>query len=530
MLMDATTTAEPARVTGETAENAPAPWVPVASRHMMNMAILAMLPMIAAGALNYAHTFLVDPDIWWHLADARFLLTQHHFIHTDPYAFTAVGQRWIDWEWLSEIPYWFSYQAFGLRGIYLLAWCALVANILFVYWRGYRMGRSADAALGAAAIGYVLMTVNSGPRMIEFAYLAMSVELAILEAADRGNRKLLWLLPPLFCLWINLHGSWLFGLGLLGLYILCGWFSVNVGAFQQQAFSNAERRQLLAVFFASALAPVINPYGWHLMAQPFDMMFNQKLSVATITEWQPLSLSSTEGYGVVAAIVAMIVANCVRGRVWKVHELAMIIFAWYMAINHHRFTYLAAIVTTPMLARDLSRSFTAGEKDAETIAWMNGIMTACALGVMLFMFPSQASLDKMLHMMFPMKTIAQIQPTWRTFDTDYVGGMMAFESKPSFMDTRFDSFEHLGVMQDSSSIVQSYDALELLDKYRVDHALVKDDQPIAYLLQHTPGWSLTQRENAWEGEYLLFARNPITAPGPPDAGPAVGSPKPNRQL
>ena len=76
---------------------------------------------------------------------------------------------------------------------------------------GYWLARSADAALWAAAIAFVLMTVNSGPRMIEFAYLAMSAELAILEAADRGNKRLLWLLPPLFCLWINLHGTWLVG-------------------------------------------------------------------------------------------------------------------------------------------------------------------------------------------------------------------------------------------------------------------------------------------------------------------------------
>ena len=54
-------------------------------------------------------------------------------------------------------------------------------------------------------------------------------------------------------------------------------------------------------------------------------------------------------------------------------------------------------------------------------------------------------------MMFPMQTIAAIQPSWRTYDWDYVGGMMAFESKPSFIDTRFDSFEHLGIMQDPAA-------------------------------------------------------------------------------
>ena len=107
---------------------------------------------------------------------------------------------------------------------------------------------------------------------------------------------------------------------------------------------------------ASALLLLVNPYGWHLVWQPFDMMFNQKLSVATLAEWQPLSLSSMEGRGVVIAIALMVIANCIRGRKWKVYELAMIFFAWYTAINHHRFTYLAAIITTPMLARDLGRT------------------------------------------------------------------------------------------------------------------------------------------------------------------------------
>jgi len=510
MLMDAPT-AEPAVAPlGTTAEN-PALRLRLYSRHLMNLAILVMLPMVAAPTLNYALTLMVDPDIWWHLANARILLTQHHFIHTDPYSFTAIGQRWINWEWLSEIPYWFSYQAFGLRGIYLITWVALAANMVFVYWRGYWMGRSADAALWSAAIGFVMMTVNSGPRMIEFAYLAMSAELAILEAASRGNKRWLWLLPPLFCLWINLHGTYLIGLGLLGLYIVCGLFSLHVGVFQQAAFSRAERNQLIAVFAASVLAALLNPYGWHLMGQPFDMMFNQKLSVATITEWQPLSFSSFEGRGALVAIVAMILANCVRGRTWKVHEMAMVLFAWYMAIDHHRFTYLAAVITTPMLARDLARSFTSNEKDGDTIPWANGVMTAGALCVMLYMFPSQAALQKMVNMMFPMQTISAIQPSWRTFNVDYVGGMMALQSKSSFMDSRFDSFEHLGVMQDSRSIMQGYDVLELFDKYRIDHALVKDGQPVAYLLGRTPGWALTMHEKAWEGEYLLFSKTPAAS-------------------
>lgn len=503
--MDAT--AEPAVPRTKTRSGSSPERNRVASRLGMNMALLVLLPMVAAPTLNYARTLMVDPDIWWHLSNARLLLVTHHAIQTDPYAFTAVGQRWIDWEWLSEIPYWFSYQLFGLRGIYLITWLVLAANLIFVYARGYWLARSADAALWSTAIAFILMTVNSGPRMIEFAYLAMSAELAILEAVDRGHKRLLWLLPPLFCLWINLHGTWLVGLGLLGIYIACGVFSLNLGVFEQKAFTRNERVQLLTVLLASALLLLVNPYGWRLIWQPFDMMFNQKLSVATLAEWQPLSLSSMEGRGVVIAIALMVIANCIRGRKWKVYELAMIFFAWYTAINHHRFTYLAAIITTPMLARDLRRTI-AKDPNTNTIPKANLAMIAGALCAIFFFFPSEASLKKMQGIMFPIQTIASIQPSWRTYNEDYVGGMMDLQSKPIFIDSRFDSFEHLGVMAEARSILDGRNAFALMEKYRVDHVLVKDDVQIAYLLQHTAGWRLIRSEKAWQGEYLLFAKDP----------------------
>ncbi len=114
----------------------------VFTRHLMNMAILMMVPLLLAPTLNLARTFLVDPDIWWHLADARFLLTTHHFIQTDPYSFTVVGQRWVNWEWLGELPYWFSYQALRAHGGFTCSpgWRSS-ANVLFVYWRGFWTSR-----------------------------------------------------------------------------------------------------------------------------------------------------------------------------------------------------------------------------------------------------------------------------------------------------------------------------------------------------------------------------------------------------
>lgn len=475
----------------------------------MNVAILLALPTLLAATLNRARTLFVDPDIWWHLANARIFTTTHHAIWTDPYSFTVAGHYWIDWEWLAEQPFWWAYQLFHLQGIYLVSWLLVSANMLFLYYRGYRLSRSADGALWTSGIALALMTVNAGPRTIEFAYLAMSAELLILEEFDRGNKKLVWLLPPLFALWINLHGFWFAGIVLLAAYIGFSMVSVHLGAFEQEALSPTDRNRLLLALAASIVVLPLNPYGWHLMWNPVDMMLNQKVSVSTIAEWRPIHMDMLSGKFVVISIVLMVLANLVRGRKWKLYELAFVCLAWYAAVAHVRFSYFAAVLTTPMLARDLARAFKL-DPDANTIPGMNLLMTAIAVVVIAVQFPSEAALRERLNMMFPMKTIASIDPSWRTFNWDYVGGMMAFQGKPSFIDSRFDSFDQVGVMDEYGKIMAGNDAMELMKKYRVDHALAMSNHPITYLLEHSPGWKVIGREKAWEDEYVLFAKTADT--------------------
>jgi hypothetical protein len=498
----------------------------VFSRHLMNAAILMVLPMIFASTLNSNGNLLYDPDIWWHLANARVLAVAHHFVRADIFSFTVIGQQWINWEWLSELVYWFSYRAFGLRGIYLIAWLALCANALFVYWRGFWSSRHRGAALWAAGLAFFLMTVSSGPRCINIAYLAMSAEMAILEAAQRGHKRLLWLLPPLFCLWVNLHGIWFIGIALMCLYIVCGLFQFKMGVFEQEALSRSDRNHLLAVLGVTVAALLVNPDGWRLLWNPLDMMFNQKLNIGVVGEWQPLHVDSPLGIFAVLAIGLMILANCMRGRKWTVFEMAIVFFAWFAALDHMRFTFLAAVLTTPMLARDIERSFIAEPDNGKTIPAMNALIAAGAVGLILYMIPSQAVLEKKAAEAFPLHIIASIQPSWRTFNVDHVGGRMDFDSKPCFIDSRFEIFEHRGVLQDYIGITNLHGSIALLEKYRIDHALIQEDTPVAFLLHRTPGWSVQMNEKTEDGDYLLFARTPGAESGSATFAPPAGANKP----
>ena len=482
---------------------------------MMHAALLVLLVLAIAEILHPPQNVLLDSDIWFHLADARILFTTHHFIRVEPYSFTVAGEPWIDPEWLAETPFWLGYGWLGLRGIYLVTSFSLYASIVFIYFRGYWLSRHAAAAAWMAALGYLLMMVNTGPRTILFGYLAMSMELAILEAAERGKTRLLWWLPPLFLVWINLHGTWVIGLGLLVLYSLCALISVNKGVFEQAALRGKDRNRLLLILLTCFVALWVNPYGWRLIWYPIGMMMNQKLNIATVAEWQPLNLNMLDSKAAVLAIALTIVANCIKGRKWKVYELAFILFAWYAAFAHARFLFLASVIAIPMLARDAARSFFA-KPNEKTIPPMNALIAAGVVCAVVYFFPSEASMREELALAQPVRIVASIQPDGRTFNVDFAGDFMAFNSKPDFMDTRYDTFEEHGEFQDYLEIVQFHEPLKLLDKYRIDHALLLADMPLAYLLERTPGWHMVMQEGAGDRTYVLFARtspaNPASVP------------------
>ena len=486
------------------------------TRHLLNAAILMVVPLVFAQPLRQAIELLRDADLWWHLADARNLLATLHFVQVEPYSFSVAGQRWVNPEWLSEVPYWLGFRFFHFTGIYLVTWLGLAANVLFVYWRGYLKSGHMAAAFWAAALGFELMTVNSGPRTIIIAYLALSAELAILEALERGNRRLLWLMPPLFCVWINLHGSWMIGLGLLVLYIASGLFTFQKGIFDQAARSFEENKRLAGVCFASIVALFVNPYGWQLVYNPVDMILNQKLNIANAEEWQPLNLGWFVGKCALLAIVLRILSNCIRGRKWKLYEIVFIIFAWFSAFDHARFAFLAAVITTPFLAADMQRAFCAHSNVKKTIPFFNALLVGEAVWMIFHIVPSERELQKDYDQLFPHQTLAMIQPNWHTFNGADLGGIMAFESKPSYIDSRLDTFEHHGVLAAYLETIRLQDSFENLDKWHIDHILFPAHTPFIYLLEHSGGWREVKHEGEGRESYVLLER----ANSAKNAGPA----------
>ncbi len=448
---------------------------------------------------------IADPDIGWHLRNAEIQLHTHAFLRQDLYSFTTRGKPWMDHEWLSEIPFYLAWRAFGPRGIFLVTVVAIEINLLGILGLVYLESESIKAAFVISFAALFLAGVSFGPRTLLFGWIFLIAELALLASFRRG-KDFLWALPPIFALWVNAHGSWMIGLVVLGLFVMSGCVEGAWGSIEAIRWSRPQARKLAWVSLLSTLAVFVNPYGWRLVLYPFDMAFHQKLNIASVDEWRSLDFHSPRGKIVLATMAAAIVLQLVRQRRWRLHEVLFLLIGTYAALTYSRFLFLAAILIVPLLAKDLSQWMPYhADRDKP---WLNAAIMVGAMVAVVLLFPSNRKLNEHSANIYPDDaTLAYLQnfhPRGNVFNDYLWGGYLVWNVRqvPVFIDSRVDVFERNGVLADYLHAIRIEDSLQVLDKYSIQYVLFENHRPLTYLLQHTPGWKVDYQDKT----AILFER------------------------
>ena len=434
---------------------------------------------------------MADTDIWVHLRSAQQLLTSHSFIRADSYTFTTAGAPLLNFEWLSGLPYYFAFQSFGLQG--LLAVYTLVLWLIFggVYYLALRRGANyGDAALVTMA-GVALGSYSFGPRLFNFAWLCLVVEFLVLDRFQRTGKGL-WMLPPLFALWINLHASWVLGFVVLGIYIVSGLvegrWNNNIVA---EHWTPVQLRKLLLAVAISAIALLINPYGYKLVLYPFELLSRQQAVRDSMTEWQSVDFHTGWGKLAMLTILALLAAAWFSSKPWNLRDMLLATFALWAALTHLRFLIFAGIILVPILGPRLQLFAPYDAKKDKP--WLNLAMTALIAGLILLIYPSAAQLQSDIDSHFPsdaLRFLQQRQITGRLFHYYGFGGYIEWYAPAikTFADPRTDIFVYNGVLDDYLKIIAIDRPFELLDKYKIDYVLFPVNRPLSDVLDHSEGW------------------------------------------
>ena len=159
----------------------------------------------------------VDTDSWWHLRSGAWILENGEILKTDPFSLTRQGQPWIYPGWLSQIILFSAYNTFGYAGLNLLTGSMVLIAFAFLWatLKGKDLLRAFVLLLATAASG---LYWSARPQILTLALA--SACLLLLEGGKEGKLKRLWILPPLIMVWVNMHGGFIVGYILIGIYFL----------------------------------------------------------------------------------------------------------------------------------------------------------------------------------------------------------------------------------------------------------------------------------------------------------------------
>src|SRR6202158_3661680 len=191
------------------------------ARFFGSILLFGLLAMTARTAL--------DPDLWWHLRTGQWIVETGHVPHSDPFSFTRAGHAWVSHEWLSEVVLYELWKHGGAPALIVFSAIITTAGFMLLYLRCLFGGGKKHWATAATAVGALASAPSWGVRPQMFTFTLASLLLFLLETGEDRPRLLFWI-PPLFLLWLNLHAGFALGLALL--------FAYGVGLILETAVGN----------------------------------------------------------------------------------------------------------------------------------------------------------------------------------------------------------------------------------------------------------------------------------------------------
>jgi hypothetical protein len=450
-----------------------------------------------------------DSDAGWHIRTGEAVLATGTLPHSDPYSFTRSGQPWFAWEWLSDVAAGAAHRAAGLSGVALLYATAIATGV----WLWFRLHWMADGNFFlAAAMAPLLLTTCSlhwlaRPHVIGWLFLLGAVLYAE-RARPPFHLRDAMAIAVFSALWANMHASF-FLAPLIALVYAAG---AVVGQVFSPPVERTRIRWFLSAALISALAPLANPYGYHLYTHVFRYLTDSEL-LARIGEYQSFDFHSAGSGQIIAALLIGAAGGVLAlGRKRPEHILLAALFS-AMALRSARALPLAVLVLLPLangaITGALARAQGLNPRFRHALdgflaysarlarldragRWSGLILAPLALAACFALLetPWIRAATGFPADQFPVAAYSHIPPGARLFAPDKFGGYLIYRSagaRKVFFDGRSD-FYGADFLKRYGRLVQARPGWRgYWDSFGFTHALLPPDAPLLAALEQA-GW------------------------------------------
>lgn len=290
-------------------------------------------------------------DLWDHINYGSWILDHGKIPQSEPLLPLAEGMPMVPYAWLSQLGLAALYASQGFAGLQFAYGLLVVLPLAVIAWGGTR--RSGSAAFGLVAL-FACMALNWQQILVIRPQLTgvlfFSVVVTWLLAARRWHPAGWVLLPLMFAVWSNCHGSFTLGLTALAIAGMARAVTVGIRARSLRAgLTNRRSVHLLLVTQLCVMASLLNPCGLSAFAEVVRV--GQHPNIESMFEWSPLTLRMRQGQMAAALGVVLIAVLRWSPRRLRLDEALLLLFTAGMTLWSSRMiNWLAPVMALTLAA------------------------------------------------------------------------------------------------------------------------------------------------------------------------------------
>ena len=293
---------------------------------------------------------LNDADTGYHIRAGEYILHNLTVPKHDIFSYIAPPLPWVAHEWLAEVIMGLVHQFAGLTGV-VIFFSFLIASAYFVL---FKFGRSLNCDFAITALIVLLATASSSIHWLArphiFSLLMTIVWYGVIDTYQSNGRDRLHWLPLLMLLWVNLHGGFITGFVLLGIYLSGNLYDFLFSVPATSEVAKEKSKRLAIITAVSLLCSLANPRGYDILLFPFRMVSDQFV-MENVTEFLSPNFHVVKPFLFLLLLTLGILA--ISRKALNATELMLVLLFTYMPLYSARYIPLFAVVITPILLRQI---------------------------------------------------------------------------------------------------------------------------------------------------------------------------------
>jgi hypothetical protein len=483
------------------------------------------LSAIFLGFISYFNK--IDHDLFHQISLFREVIKTGKFPHQDIFSYTSPLSTVVHHEWgAGAIIYLLIVkQGLGDNALIIFKYLITIFICTGVYIFAIRQGASIYAFSFIAFWGILLGRIGfTTIRAQLFSLMFLLAVLFLIEENRKGKKWPLLAVMPLYTVWVNIHGGFLIGLGLFGIYI----FELFLSCFLRErdlVKSLTSVKYQIVTFIAMGFLTFLNPYGINFIPTILHAITLDRTPF--ITEWRPIwQVCQLSFNSFLLSIIILLYIFYKNKYLWVLPGFFMLVATAWQTLWHYRHMSIYAVLFVCYLPvwledtelSDLLKRYKKLVATLFLLIGLLGILTASSNKFWQLHIPTKLIKGQEKgKLVYPVGAVRYLQ------EFKFSGNMMTFFNDGAYiswhlfpkvkvgMDSRFEAAYTVEQVAENADFYEAKEGWQTtLDRYPTDAILVRHWQPIEKALdQHSQENSLTWTKVYVDDTYSLYLRRDL---------------------